>query len=68
MGPSAEDHVPETVRRIHGCLTANAKLILLAWLVAFLAGGMSASYFINKAEDRLSAPFHSRVGKLFIFR
>ena len=73
MGPIPEDAIPPLVLSVHGCLTNRARLVLIFWLVALAVGGLFAPYFINKAEDRLTAPFRSRVGKLlscitFIFR
>jgi hypothetical protein len=62
---SIDEHVPPVVLRIHNTLTRYAKFILVGWALAMFIGGFFASYFINKAEDRLSAPFHSRAGKIF---
>lgn len=58
-----EEETYEIVEKCHVQLTKNAKLVLTFWVLAFMIGGYFSSYFINKAEDRLEAPFHSRAGK-----
>jgi hypothetical protein len=51
------------VAKCHSRLQHYSKWVLTFWGLAFLIGGYFSSYFINKAEDRLEAPFHSRAGK-----
>jgi hypothetical protein len=62
----ADEHVPASVVKIHNFLTRHAKLILFGWTLLFVLGASFATYFINKAQDRLTAPFHSRAGKCFV--
>jgi len=51
-------------QKIHDALRARPKLILGFWILSMLVCGYFSSYFLDKAEDRLTPPYQSRVGKL----